>query len=70
MSLLTILKDLLNVHYKGKCETELRTVSFSLIFQWLRIMISAAVGGIRDPLKQELALEFCRNQNKDIGGFN
>ena len=70
MSLLTILKDLLNVHYKEKCETELRTVSFSLIFQWLRIMISAAVGGIRDPLKQELALEFCRNQNKDIGGFN
>ena len=29
-------------------------------------MIYANVGGIRDPLKQDLALEFCRNQNKDI----
>ena len=24
------------------------------------------VGGIRDTVKQELALEFCRSQNKDI----
>ena len=24
------------------------------------------IGGIRDPLKQDLALEFCRNQNKVI----
>ena len=23
-------------------------------------------GGIRDPLKQNLALQFCRNQNKDV----
>ena len=26
----------------------------------------ANVGGIRDPVKQEIALEFCRSQNKDI----
>ena len=29
-------------------------------------MIYASVGGIRDPLKQDLALEFCRKQNKYI----
>ena len=29
-------------------------------------MIYANVGGIRDPLKQDLALEFCRKQNKYI----
>ena len=29
-------------------------------------MINANVGCIRDPLKQDLALEFYRNQNKDI----
>ena len=29
-------------------------------------MIYVNVGGIRDPLKQDLALVFCRNQNKDI----
>ena len=29
-------------------------------------MIYDNVGGIRDPLKQDLALEFCRKRNKDI----
>ena len=29
-------------------------------------MIYDHIGGIRDPLKQDLALEFCRNQNKVI----
>ena len=29
-------------------------------------MIYDHVGGIRDPLKQDVALEFCRNQNKFI----
>ena len=29
-------------------------------------MIYANVGGIRDPLKQDVALEFCRKQNKYI----
>ena len=29
-------------------------------------MTYANVGGIRDPLKQDLALEFCRKQNKCI----
>ena len=29
-------------------------------------MIYDHVGGIRDPLKQDLALEFCRNQSKVI----
>ena len=27
------------------------------------------VGGIRDTLKQDLVLEFCRNQNKVISNF-
>ena len=29
-------------------------------------MIYDHIGGIRDPLKQDLALEFCRNQSKVI----
>ena len=29
-------------------------------------MIYDNFGGIRDPLKQNLALQFCRNQNKDV----
>ena len=29
-------------------------------------MIYDNVGGIRDPLKQDLAFEFCRKKNKDI----
>ena len=29
-------------------------------------MIYDHIGGIRDPLKQDMALEFCRNQNKVI----
>ena len=29
-------------------------------------MTYANVGGVRDPLKQDLALEFCRKQNKCI----
>ena len=29
-------------------------------------MIYANVGDFKDPLKQDLALEFCRNQNKDF----
>ena len=29
-------------------------------------MICANVGGIRDAVKQDLVLEFCRSQNKDI----
>ena len=29
-------------------------------------ILYANVGGIRDPMKQELTLELCRNQNKDI----
>ena len=29
-------------------------------------MIYDQVSGIREPLKQDLALEFCRNQNNDI----
>ena len=29
-------------------------------------MIYDHIGTIRDPLKQDLALEFCRNQNKVI----
>ena len=33
-------------------------------------MIYDYVGGIRDPLKQDLALEFCREKNKDISILN
>ena len=29
-------------------------------------MLYANVGGIRDPVKQEITLEYCRNQNEDI----
>ena len=29
-------------------------------------MIYDNLGGIRDPLKQNLALQFCRNRNKDV----
>ena len=29
-------------------------------------MIYDNFGGIRDPLKQNLALQFCRNRNKDV----
>ena len=29
-------------------------------------MIYVNFGGIRDPLKQNLALQFCRNRNKDV----
>ena len=29
-------------------------------------MLYANIGGIRDPMKQDLSLEFCRGQNKDI----
>ena len=29
-------------------------------------MLYANIGDIRDLVKQELALEFCRSQNKDI----
>ena len=29
-------------------------------------MLYANVGGIRDPVKQEITLEFCKEQNKDI----
>ena len=29
-------------------------------------MINANYGDVRDPLKQDLALHFCRNQNKGI----
>ena len=54
-----ILKDLLNFHYKKKCEAELKN---SLNFQWL----NANFGNIRDPLKQNLALQFCRDQNKCV----
>ena len=64
MFLLNILKYLLNLFYKGKCETKLELFSlwpfsgYSIIY--------ANVGGIKHPLKHDLALEFCRNQNQNI----
>ena len=64
MFLLNVFKDLLYLHYKVKCETELRSF-FSLIFQWFQRYVHN-VGDFKDPLKQDLALEFCRNQNKNF----
>ena len=29
-------------------------------------MLYDKIGGNRDPLKQNLALQFCRNQNRDV----
>ena len=46
-----ILKDLFNLHFEEKFETE-----FELYI--------CNVGDFKDPLKQDLALEFCGNQNK------
>ena len=65
MFLLTNLKDLLNLPYKKKCETELR----NFFSHWISngySMIYVNVGGIRDRLRQNLALQLCRNQNKEI----
>ena len=65
MFLLTILKDVLNLHYKKRCEAGLRTFS-PLNLQWLQHDIYINFGGIRDLLKQNLALQFCRKRNKDF----
>ena len=65
MFLLTNLKDLLNPPYKKKRETELR----NFFSHWISngySMIYVNVGGIRDRLRQNLALQLCRNQNKEI----
>ena len=64
MFLLNILKDLLNLHFKGKCETELRNF-FSLIFNGSS-MIYAIVGDSKNPLKQNLAFKFYIKQKKGI----
>ena len=40
-----------------------------LFFLWISVgysIIYVNFGGIRDPLKQNLALRFCRNRNKDV----
>ena len=58
MFLSSLLKDLLNLHYKWKCEIKLGNF-FSLIFNGYS-KIYTNVGGIRDPLKKDLA-DFCRN---------
>ena len=48
----------------AKRETELR--NFFLWFGNGYSMIYGNVGGIKDPLKQDLPLEFCRKKTKDI----
>ena len=53
MFLLTILKDLFTLYYKKKCEAELRNFFLSE-FSMTKAYMS--IGGIRDPLKQDLAL--------------
>ena len=65
MFLLNISSDFLNLHYKGKCETKLWNFFFSDCFNGYS-MIYANAGDFKDPLKQDLALEFYRNQNKDF----
>ena len=65
MFLLNILKDPFNHYYKGKCEIKVRNFFFLWFFSSYS-MIYTNVGVDRDPLKKDLALEFCRNQNKDI----
>ena len=57
---LDILKYLLNLHYKGKCETELR--NFFLWFVDGYNVIYGNDGGIRDLMKKNVALEFCRKK--------
>ena len=49
MFFLTILKDLLNLHYKKKYEAELRNFFFS---EFPMVTAYVNFGGIRDPLKQ------------------
>ena len=64
MFLLNILKNVPNLFYNGKIETEL-----DLFFLWFTNgyrLINANVGGIKDILTHDLAFEFCRNQNKGI----
>ena len=58
------MKDLLNLHYKMKYKAKLRNVSLWIANGY--IMIYKNVGGIRDPLKQNLARQFCRNKNKNV----
>ena len=60
MFLLTILKGL-KPFYKGKRETEIRNFFFNGY-----IVIYGNIDGIRNLLKQDLALAFCRRKNKGI----
>ena len=53
-----------NLHYKMKYKTKLRDI-FLLIFNGYS-MIYDNFGGNRDCLKQNLALQFCKNRNKDV----
>ena len=64
LSLLTILKDQKPFNYNVKRETVLKNF-FLTDFQWLQYDIWPCWCH-RDPLKQDLALEFCKNQNKII----
>ena len=65
MFLLQILKDLLDLHYKGKSETELRNFLFALLFfQGLQHDICQCWW--HHSLKHNLAIEFFRNKNKEI----
>ena len=50
---------------KKKCEAELRNIFFSE-FQMVTAWCMSIFDGIRDPLKQNVALQFWRNRNKDV----
>ena len=54
---------LLNMNYRF-LETELSKF-FSLIFRWLQNDIYIYIY-FKDPLKRDMALEFCRNKKRDF----
>ena len=59
----TINLDLLNLHCKVKYEIELRNFFLSDFSIVTACVIYANVAGFKNLLKQDLALEFSRNQN-------
>ena len=60
-------KSLLNLHYKIKYKAKLRSF-FLWVWNGYSIIYDNFVG-IRNPLKQNLALQFCRNRKKDVSNL-
>ena len=53
------------MNYKGNCETEFRNFVF-WFFNGCSMIYNDYVFGIKDTLKQDLPLRFCRKENKVI----